>query len=409
MTSAQTDTIFWHVFPLGALGAPDTRDDADPAAGPDGIAHRLPALTGWLDHLVEIGANGLLLGPVFSAYSHGYDTWDYYAVDPRLGDEADLVALIGACHARGIKVCLDGVFDHVGRAHPLVRDRLEDPATTYFEGHEGLVTLNHEDPAVREMIGDVIEYWSARGVDAWRMDAAYAMDPAAWREILARVRERFPDLYVFGEVIHGDYPAIVEDAGFDAVTQYELWKATWSALNEKNFFELDHALTRHAGFCDTFVPQTFLSNHDVTRIATRLTDTRHLRHAIALLALLPGTPSIYYGDEDGFTGTKYDRLGGDAEIRPPLPAAPADLSPLGLPVRSTYQELIGFRRRHRWLHDARVTTSCLTNTTLAITLAPRDGGAERVTLALNVADEDLDIAGLRVPAHGVTYLAREEN
>ncbi|MDO5700121.1 MAG: alpha-amylase family glycosyl hydrolase [Bowdeniella nasicola] len=392
--------IFWHVYPLGALDAPATREDADPEAGPDGVAHRLPRLHAWLDHLLEIGCNGLLLGPVFSSYSHGYDTWDHHAVDPRLGTETDLTDLISACHERGIRVGLDGVFNHVGREHPLAKRALERGSATYFEGHTGLVNLDHEDDAVLDLIIDVLRYWSARGVDCWRMDAAYAMAPEVWQRILPAVRAEFPDLYVFGEVIHGDYPAIVESSGFDAVTQYELWKATWSALNDANLYELDHALTRHAKFSETFIAQTFLSNHDVTRIASRLTDPRHLRHAVALLTHLPGTPSIYYGDEDGFTGIKYERLGGDAEIRPPLPANPAELSELGASTRAMYQELVGSRRRHPWLHEAYLETSDLTNTTLAIRLTARDGvGA--VTLALNIGDEDARVADRRVAAHGI--------
>lgn len=395
------DAIFWHVFPLGALGAPDTRDDEDPLAGPDGIAHRLPDLIGWLDHLLAIGCNALLLGPVFSSYSHGYDTLDHFSVDPRLGDEADLIELITACHERGIKVGLDGVFNHVGRGHAMVADRLDDPSTTFFEGHSGLVNLDY--PAASPLVAEVLTYWSERGVDCWRMDAAYAMNPATWQTILPPVRESFPELYIFGEVIHGDYPAIVADSGFDSVTQYELWKATWSALNDANFYELDHALARHASFLETFIPQTFVSNHDVTRIASRLTDRRHLVHAVALLALVPGTPSIYYGDEDGFTGTKYERLGGDAEIRPQLPASPAELSELGRGLRARYQELFGFRRRHRWLHDAHLEVIKLTNTVLALRLTPREEAAAPVYLALNIGDEQARVGDRDVCAHDIAY------
>ncbi|OKL53264.1 hypothetical protein BSZ39_10440 [Bowdeniella nasicola] len=355
------DAIFWHVYPLGALGAPDTQD------GPE-VVHRLPRLIDWLDHLVTIGCNGLLLGPIFASASHGYGTLDHFRIDPRLGDLDDFRELIAACTKRGIRVGLDGVFNHVGRDLELARDD-----ATFFEGHTGLVELDYSDPAMADLVVEVMDYWSRQGVSCWRLDAAYAMDPAIWAPILERVRASHPDLYVFGEVIHGAYAGIVTRSGFDSVTQYELWKATWSALNDRNLFELDHALGRHAELLEAFVPQTFISNHDVTRIASRLADSRHLRHEVALLALLPGTPSIYYGDGDGFTGTKYEPLGGDAEIRPPLPAHPAELSELGRPVRALYQELIGFPRCHRFLHDAVITRSELTNETLALELTSRDG------------------------------------
>ena len=117
-----------------------------------------------------------------------------------------------------------------------------------------------------------MSYWCDRGVDAWRLDAAYAVAPTFWRAVLPRVRQRHPDVWVFGEMIHGDYAAYVRDSGLDAVTQYELWKAVWSSINDANFHELDWALTRHNEFLDTFVPLTFIGNHDVTRIASRLTE-----------------------------------------------------------------------------------------------------------------------------------------
>jgi cyclomaltodextrinase len=101
--------VLWHVYPLGFLGAPT---QGDPHADP---VPRLRGLVGWLDHLVELGANGLLLGPVFQSESHGYDTSDHFRVDTRLGTEADLDHLLEQAHARGIRVVLDGVFNHVGR------------------------------------------------------------------------------------------------------------------------------------------------------------------------------------------------------------------------------------------------------------------------------------------------------
>ena len=124
-------------------------------------------------------------------------------------------------------------------------------------------------------------------------------------------------------MIHGDYAGFVRESGVDSVTQYELWKAIWSALNDRNFFELAWALDRHNAFLDAFVPQTFVGNHDVTRLASRLTRTRIIDHALAVLFACGGTPSIYAGDEQAFRGIKEDRLGGDDAIRPAFPAAPA--------------------------------------------------------------------------------------
>lgn len=109
-------TIWWHVYPLAALGAPirDTKD----------AAHRLRGLEPWLDYLVELGCNGLLLGPIFESVTHGYDTLDHVRIDARLGDDTDIDWLINACTTRGINIMLDGVFNHVARTHPWVEQGL---------------------------------------------------------------------------------------------------------------------------------------------------------------------------------------------------------------------------------------------------------------------------------------------
>ncbi|MCW2509364.1 MAG: Alpha amylase, partial [Modestobacter sp.] len=361
------DAVWWHVYPLGFVGA---ERDA-PADG--AVTSRLGRLTGWLDYAVELGANGLALGPVFASSTHGYDTVDHRRIDPRLGDDADFDALVSAAHDRGLRVLLDGVFNHVGREHPAFRAVVEqgpgaptaewfrlrwpadprpgtEPEYDTFEGHGQLVALDHSSPAVADWVTEVLTHWLDRGADGWRLDAAYAVPTSFWASVLPRVRERHPDAYLVGEVIHGDYARFVQESGLDAVTQYELWKALWSSLNDGNLHELAHALGRHDGFLDTFVPLTFVGNHDVTRIASRLADSRHLAHALAVLFTVGGTPTVYAGDEQAFTGVKEDRAGGDDAVRPAFPDTPDELAPYGWPTYRLHQELIGLRRRHRWLH-----------------------------------------------------------
>jgi len=240
-------------------------------------------------------------------------------------------------------------------------------------------------------------HWLDRGADGWRLDAAYAVPPRFWAAVLPRVRERRPDAFFVGEVIHGDYSAIVEESGVDSVTQYELWKAIRSAIDDANLFELDHALARHDDLLARFAPLTFVGNHDVTRIASAIDDVRHLPHAVVVLLSMGGIPTIYYGDEQGFRGVKEDRAGGDDEIRPELPAAgPAALSPLGESLFRLHQELIGVRRRNPWLHRATHRALHLRNTEYIVELS---AGTDRIVVALNIGDAPMDIE-----VHGLTGL-----
>ena len=192
-----------------------------------------------------------------------------------------------------------------------------------------------------------------------------------------------------GEVIHGDYAAIVSASGMDAVTQYELWQAIWHSLAEANFYELDWTLGRNAELLRTFVPWTFIGNHDTTRIASQLPDPRRAPHALALLMALPGTPAVYYGDEDGLRAVKEERLGGDDAIRPELPASPQARA--GGPVRALHQELIGLRRRLPWLHDAEVDALHLDNTVLSLRMRERTGEREPAEAVLVLSLEETEV------------------
>ncbi|GGT03641.1 alpha-amylase [Planobispora rosea] len=430
MASWADHAIWWHVYPLGFTGA-------EPAALPpsEPVRHRLRHLEGWLDYAVELGCSGLQLGPVFDSETHGYDTVDHFRVDPRLGDDADFDRMVAAARDRGLHVLLDGVFNHVARGFPVFRRADSDPGaaawfrrspggTDYdtFEGHHHLVALDHSEPAVLDHVVRVMDHWLGRGASGWRLDAAYAVPPGFWRRALERVRPRHPDAWFAGEVLHGDYAAYVSESGLDSVTQYELWKAIWSSLNDGNFYELAWALERHNGFLETFAPLTFVGNHDVTRLASRLADARHLGHALAVLFTVGGVPSVYSGDEQGFLGVKEDRAGGDDAVRPAFPASPDGLSPAGRPVHRLHRRLIGLRRRHPWLARARTAVPHLSNRAAALASADPDHPGRALLTLLNVDDRPyrfpVEAAGLAVlessgeapgdpclvPAHGWSVL-----
>ena len=294
---------------------------------------------------------------------------------------------------------LDGVFNHVGVGHPHFQAALagNDPAAEAlfrihrteagvhyddFEGHQALPALNHDSPAVVDRVVDVMCHWLRRGASAWRLDAAYAVKPEFWAQVLPRVRAEFPDTWIVGEVIHGNYPDIVRRSGMDAVTQYELWKAAWSAPLEGNFFELDWCLKRHNDFLASFVPMTFIGNHDVTRIASRIGNDKAAL-AATILFTVGGIPSIYYGDEQAFQGIKTDREGGDDEVRPAFPDTPAALSPLGEPMRRIHHDLIGLRRRNPWLVNATTTPTQVENRTYVYDVNGREGQRLNVALRLD--------------------------
>ena len=409
--------IWWHVYPLGFVGA-ERELTTEP-----GEPHRLRRLVGWLDHLVSLGCNGLALGPVFTSGTHGYDTIDYFSIDPRLGTDEDFDALVAACRARGIRVLLDGVFNHDGERSPRVRAALaggpgsaagswfrlheDDEGRVHaasFEGHGQLVAFDHGHPEVQDFVAGVMEHWLARGVDGWRLDAAYAVPASFWATVLPRVRARFPEAWFVGEMIHGDFAAYAAESGIDAITQYELWKAIWSALHDANLHELAWTLGRHAELLEHQVPLTFLGNHDVTRIASQVPDERHHGHAVALLGFLPGVPSVYYGDELGLRAVKEERAGGDDAIRPAMPGDPDEVPEARPEVTEVYRRVLGLRRRHPWLVDARVEATEVTNTRAVLVATPRAAGAEEgpLRLVLNLGDDPLPLPdGVDVREAGV--------
>ncbi|GAA4976483.1 alpha-amylase family protein [Actinoplanes utahensis] len=423
--------IWWHLYPLGFTGAP-----VRPAEPVGEITHRLGRIEAWLDHVVELGLNGIALGPIFASRTHGYDTEDHFRIDPRLGDDADFDRLVAAARRRGIRLQLDGVFNHLGRTHPAFRALEEqgpaaptagmfrvdwsgwrpgDPVEAdVFEGHDALVALDHSSPAVADLVTDVMLHWLDRGVDSWRLDAAYAVPPSFWAGVLPRVRARHPEAWISGEVIRGDFADVVQASTMDSVTQYELWQGLWHGIADRNLFELAHAVKRHNDLLATFVPATFAGNHDVTRLASAI-GADFVPHAMAVLFTVAGVPSVYAGDEYAWTGVKEHRHGGDDAVRPefpPAPPAPGDLF-------HTHQTLIGVRRRHPWLVRAHTDVVHLENRRIVLRTATGTGA---ILTALNLddtpaglpaADARTVLAGsatlngpdLRLPARGWAVLS----
>lgn len=401
--------IWWQVYPLGFVGAFPSSEPPGPGE------HRLNRLLDWLDYAIDLGASGIALGPVFASRTHGYDTTDHYRIDPRLGDDEDFDRLIDHAHRRGLRVLLDGVFNHVGtdfaRYRAAVDNQDPDAAGWFrgrpgrfhtFEGHGDLITLNHRNPAVADYTAEVMAHWLDRGADGWRLDAAYAVPASFWAQVLPRVRNRHPDAWIVAEVIHGDYTGFADDSGVDSITQYELWKAIWSSLNDGNFHELDWALQRHNAFQESFAPLTFVGNHDVTRIASKLERPEHLGHALVVLFTTGGIPSVYAGDELGYLGVKEDRVGGDDAVRPEFATPPNGLDNVAHDTLNLYRYLIGLRRRNPWLHRARTTALRLENRCYVYVTRYDD---DTLIVALNLEDASIVLAVAELTGRPAEVLA----
>lgn len=335
------DAFFYHIYPLGFCAAP-TRNDFRSAP-----VQRLEKLYAWLPHLKKLGANALYLGPLFESSAHGYDTANYYHVDRRLGDDAALITLIQRLHEEGIRVILDGVFNHVGRDFWAFRDvRQNGERSAYcswfqglnfsgqspygdpfiYEGWNGnydLVKLNLQEPAVREHLLGAVRGWVERfDIDGLRLDVADCLDLSFIEALHTFARALKPDFWLMGEVVHGDYRNWVSPARLDSVTNYECYKGLYSSFVDRNFFEIAYSLNRQFGPDGIYrdLPlYAFADNHDVDRVASSLRNPAHLYPLYCLLFTMPGVPSLYYGSEFGLTGKRTPQ--DDSALRPSLDLA----------------------------------------------------------------------------------------
>lgn len=340
------DLQIYHIFTLGFCGAEGEYYQNGE------VQHRLDKIAELVDYLREMEINTLLLGPLFSSLSHGYDTTDYYTVDRRLGDNEDLMQLVEIMHKNDIRVVLDCVFNHVGRDFFAFRDLLANrensPYRDWFvnvnfnwnnghgdgfcydtwAGHEALVKLNLSNYEVRGYLLEVMEFWlETFGIDGVRMDAANVMDRGFLRDLVRFTKDKNPDFVFIGESVHGDYGELVREGGLDAVTNYEGYKGMYSSLNDRNYFEIAYSLNRlfgAGGMYKDFYTANFVDNHDVNRVASTLTDERLLEPLYLMLYTMPGFPNVYCGSEQGLKGVKGDHT--DAPLRPPYEAIHFDLS-----------------------------------------------------------------------------------
>ncbi|MFP4331107.1 MAG: glycoside hydrolase family 13 protein [Alkalispirochaetaceae bacterium] len=372
------EACFYQIFPdrfargsagAGGAGAPAAGNlegwSAEPTVG-GYKGGTLRGITEGLDYLEELGVNAIYLNPIFaSPANHRYHTQDYFLIDPVLGDERDFDDLLAACHSRGIRLILDGVFNHVGRGFFQFANVLENgPSSPYLDWfylnpsllEEGkiraypsereaqllaaggdtyevlgyrawanlapLPKLNVSTPEVREFLLKVSEYWIRKGIDGWRLDVPEEIDdPPFWREFRSRVRGINPEAYILGEIWH-HAPDWLEGDRFDGLMNYPFSRGLLGFFGaeklDTRFRPGGYPLKPVEGgeLGDQIINQlelyrwetnlgqfNLLGSHDTPRLLTLLSGDRG-RAALATVALttLPGAPCIYYGDEIGMSG-----------------------------------------------------------------------------------------------------------
>ncbi|MDO4796858.1 MAG: alpha-amylase family glycosyl hydrolase [Coriobacteriales bacterium] len=334
------ESVVYQIYPLGLCGAPYENDGVQ--------EHRILQLVenGWIEHLQKLGVTCVMLNPVFESEAHGYDTINYSMVDVRLGTNEDLRAVVDAFHAAGMRVLLDGVFNHVGRSFWAFEDVLEkrqeseyanwfsinwDGNNEYGDGFSYdnwagvpyLVKLNHHDFGLNEYCADVIREWEQEyDIDGLRLDVAYCLDLGFLgylRQIANELTQKRGDKFLLlGETMFGDYNRWMNDDACDSVTNYECYKGLWSSVNAANMHEVAYALERQSGDkpWDLYTGKyllNFVDNHDVPRIATQIDNKEQLYPLYGLLFGMCGVPCVYYGSEWGIEG---EQKFGDHELRP---------------------------------------------------------------------------------------------
>ena len=393
--------VFYHMYPLGMTGAPKHNDATE-------VTNRFKELDKWIPHIRSLGCSAIYIGPVFESASHGYDTRDYKLVDRRLGDNDSFRNFVAQCHQEGIKVIVDGVFNHTGREFFAFKDiqekRRDSPYKDWYkgvnfdwqspcgdsfgyeawQGHFELPCLNLFNPDVRSYLFDVIRFWIDEfDIDGIRLDCANVLDFNFMKEMRSRTETMKEDFWLMGEVIHGDYSRWVNSEMLHSVTNYELHKSLYSGFNDHNFFEIAHNVRRLEAIGRQLY--TFVDNHDEDRIATKLKLREHLFPIYICLFTLPGIPSIYYGGEWGVEGKRTNTS--DEALRPGISIEQE--GELHCELTDLIAQLGQIHSQQEPLHTGRYQELLLTNRQYAFA---RHGEDSVIITAVNNDDEPAELA-----------------
>ena len=390
------NSVFYQIYPIGFCGAP-TQNDGE-------CVPRIRKLLDWSGYLQELGVDSILLNPIFESDSHGYDTRDFKKIDCRLGTNDDFASVCKDLHAHGVKIVLDGVFNHVGRGFWAFKDvqekKWDSPYKDWFhinfdgnsnyndgfwyegwEGHFELVKLNLQNPAVADYLLECVKYWvDTFDIDGLRLDVAYSLDHGFMQRLRSYVEELKDGFVLIGEVLFGDYNLIVNERMLHSCTNYECYKGIYSSFNSMNFFEIAHSLHRQFGPDPWCIYRgkhlvTFVDNHDVTRLASILTNDKHIPLAYGLLFGMPGIPCLYYGSEWGQPGEKAPD--NDYALRPCFE------TPMPNELTEYIKQLIRIRQNSDALCNGLYKNIIIQNHQLVF---ERCSDTERIIVAINAAD-----------------------
>ncbi len=390
------ESVFYQIYPLGFCGAPFENDGV--------LEHRIEKVNDWIPHIKKLGADAIYFSPVFESDTHGYNTRDYTKIDTRLGTNEDFANVCNNLHKEGIRVVLDGVFNHVGRGfwafEDVLKNREQSPYVNWFgriafdgnsnyndglwyEGWEGnydLVKLNLRNEEVIQHIFSAIKGWVDEfDIDGLRLDVAYCLDHDFVRRLRSFCNELKPDFFLVGETLHGDYNQLMNDEMLHSVTNYECYKGLYSSFNCMNMFEINHSLLRQFGPENWTLYKgkhllSFVDNHDVTRVASILTNKNHLPLIYALAFGMPGIPCVYYGSEWGAEGRKED---GDPALRPAFEKTEWN------DLTEWISKLAEAKKQSKALQYGNFISKVLTNGQCVF---EREWEGERVYVAVNAAD-----------------------
>jgi glycosidase len=365
-----------------------------------------------LEYLADLGVTALWLTPIFHTASyHGYDTTDYYTVDPRFGTNDDLRALVGAAHARGLRVILDFVANHTSTEFVPFATALADSASPYrawfgfdaahphgyrtFFNVASMPQFNTDHPAARRYLIDAARFWlSEYAVDGYRLDYAAGPSLSFWSEFRAACRAARPDCWLFGEVTHAGDEIRAYAGRLDGCLDFALCRLLRQlCAGPRATIPLRHFVNnieRSQHFFDglttapaTFSLPSFLDNHDMNRFLWAAgNDQGRLRMAATILFALGGPPILYYGTE---VGLSQPRTKGPwrEEARHPMPWGAAQDQAL----LAFFKTLIAFRRHHSALQHGTLRTVRL-DEAKGLWLAERTTDTDQVLLAVNAGETE---------------------